>query len=186
MIRSAIVAAWISLSVTGLARAQASGAIETGLDGGVSSIHFDQSPGTLVTVSFPSPALRAGYFVTNRFEIEANAGYQRIKRENIPGSPFAPVDRVSQAGVAGLGVACSLGGAEKSSFFVRASGLVSWSGDDNPDTQGGFEGSIGYKAHLASHWAARMEGSFGKLFERGPIPAALISSFTVGFSYFSR
>jgi len=175
-------ALWLFAGVD--AQAQSTGALEMGLDGGVTLQIVDDSHRTLADVSFPIPALRVGYFLTDRVEMEPRVAYQRARIDN---DAFDSGEaQTSQSGLAGLALAYHGGEPGHSRFFIAGGAIALFAGGTTAENHWGAEVGFGYKASLAPRWAARLELSVIRTFGNDAFPAAWMPSLTVGFSHLSH
>lgn|SRR5262245_57724482 len=186
--RLMVLVALSSLTMASSVRAQSAGAIEMGFDGGVSFQFIDNEDVSLGQVSFPTPVLRVGYFLTDQLEIEPRGGLQAVKLERESDDPFSslPEKESAESGFAALSLAYHPGDPNGSRMFFRGAGLVTFAGVGAPNSQAGAEAAVGYKARLASRWAARIELATTFMFDSDTAPGSWSPSLTVGISHFTR
>ncbi|HEX6614705.1 MAG TPA: outer membrane beta-barrel protein [Gemmatimonadales bacterium] len=164
-----------SLCLTAPALAQGH-PVELGLDAGAS---FTLSNPTVTTISIPVQDLRAGFFVSDRAEVEPRVALNYLKAES---------DDALTTITAALGVLVHFSGdRDRSQPYLRPFGglsLIDVGGAR--ETQFNLGGGLGVKLPVAERMAARLEAAYAHGFETDTFASTDELLLTVGFSFFTR
>lgn len=148
---------------------------ELGLDAGV-SIGFDAPRVTIV--SLPVPAVRLGFYMSDRVSIEPKAGFQSVHDDAGTLSQYS-----AEIGLlyhfenmpVGRGV-----------YARPFAGLIGTSGGGSSDTQTFFGGGLGLKQPFANRFASRLEVNYSHMTAPRGGSAANSLGVLFGISVFSR
>lgn len=147
---------------------------ELGIDAGI-SIGFDSPRATVVSI--PEPAVRIGFFVTDRVSVEPRIGFQSVHDDLGTVSQYT-----AQVGVLFHADNNPIGRGLYARPFV---GLVGASGGGSSDTQTFLGAGMGLKVPFSNRFASRLEVNYSHMTAPKGGSAANSLGILFGLSVFS-
>ncbi|MGH7657323.1 MAG: hypothetical protein ACREL6_03745, partial [Gemmatimonadales bacterium] len=159
-----------------LAAAPVSAQTELGVDLG---FFYDTGDPSVMVISIPTAELRAGFYTSDRIEIEPRISLQYVKFENSDAA-------TSFDGVLGLLYHLSTDRSAARWYLRPFAGINRISSGGNGETQFQLGGGVGVKIPAGERLAWRVEGNFNHAFESDNLGSSDVVGLLFGISYYTR